>query len=439
MSNFSSIPAEIIELIVSFVPKTSLRALSLTSPHFTEPCQRRLFSALKLEARLAANQRDGVWASYRGALAHLSAHPRLATYITHLKVYLRKPWKPYPWSDAGEGDLAALESVFDLLERLEVSVHRLKIRGPSRTEDWEDWMLTAVRRMIAHTLRNPTGTGRHLSMKAIDNIPIHDVYRALWACHSLALQDLYVSEPGQHPPLEAPAVNEQLIGGPALRKLKIFGTNYLYDVLLQPGLRRYTNSITTLSIDGFGPPYGDQVALGLELAALCSTTLEDLTVIFNSWRMNEHNTLQHCLPNLRKLTLLSKHQQLITIPHWTLHHALASLLHDRRRTHLPALTNLLILVGITLDDRIEPPLAPYYVLSPQFAELDAVLLPYCTSTATVEFGVQHHLFYEPETPDERKLDLEAHYAAFSDAVCGALARAFAVGLKLVPWDDTYER
>nr|GAT56431.1 predicted protein [Mycena chlorophos] len=281
MSTFSTLPAEIIELIVSSVPRTSLRALSLTSPHFTELCQRRLFSALKLEARLAANQREGIWASYRGAAAHFTAHPRLATYVTHLKVYLRKPWKPYPWSDAGEGDLAALESVFDLLERLDVSIQRLKIRVPSRAEDWEDWMLTAVRRMMAHTLRNPAG--RHLSLKAIDNIPIDDAYRALWASHSLALQDLYVSEPGQHPPVEAPTADGQLIGGPALRKLKIFGTNYLYDVLLQPGLRRYTNSITTLSIDGFGPPYGDQVALGLELAALCSTTLEDLTVVFNSW------------------------------------------------------------------------------------------------------------------------------------------------------------
>nr|GAT58394.1 predicted protein [Mycena chlorophos] len=123
--------------------------------------------------------------------------------------------------------------------------------------------------------------------RPIDNIPIDDVYYALWASHSLALQDLYVSEPGQHPPLEAPAADEQLIGRPALRRLKIFGTNYLYGVLLQPGLRRYTNSVTTLIIDGFGPPYGDQVALGLELAALCSATLEDLTVIFNSWRMNE--------------------------------------------------------------------------------------------------------------------------------------------------------
>nr|GAT51308.1 predicted protein [Mycena chlorophos] len=446
MSNLSTLPPEITQLIVSSVPHTSLHSLSLTSPHFTEPSQRRLFSALKLEARLAANQRDGIWASYRDAAAHFSAHPRLATYVRHLKIYLRKPWKPYPWSNVGEGDLAALESVFDLLERLDVSVQRLKIRVPSRAEDWEDWMLTAVRRMMAHALRSPTGRGRHLSMKAIDNIPIDDVYHALWASHSLALQDLYVSEPGQHPALEAPATADaQLIGGPALRRLKIFGTNYLYGVLLQPSLRRYTNSVTTLIIDGFGPPYGDQVALGLELAALCSATLEDLTVIFNSWRMNEHNTLPHPLPNLHNLTLISKHQQLITIPHWTLPRAFANLLRDPTRTRLPALTHLSLLVGITIDDRLEPPLAPYYtgVLSPYFAELDEALLPYCTSTAAgaVQFGVQHHLFYEPETPDsdERKHDSEAHYAAFSDAVCGPLARACAVGLRLVRWDDACER
>nr|GAT49140.1 predicted protein [Mycena chlorophos] len=267
----------------------------------------------------------------------------------------------------------------------------------------------------------------------MDNIPLNDIYHALWSSHSVSLKDLCSSE--GLPSVEAPAdSDERLVGEPALRRLKLFGTNYLYSVLLQPALRRYTNSLTALSFDGFGAPFGDHIALGLELAALCSATLEDLTVIFNSWRIDEHNTLQHRLPNLRNLTVISEHQQFEEISSWTLPRALTNLLHDASK--LPALTKLAILVGIATDNPIDPPFAPRYVLSPHFAELDEALLPYFTSSAiTVELGIRHHLMYEPETPEERRADLEEHHAAFSDALRGGLARAFAVGLKFTKWVD----
>nr|GAT54672.1 predicted protein [Mycena chlorophos] len=381
-------------------------------------------------------RRLGPSLSYRAAAMHLSAPPRLAAYVKNLEIYLRKPrvpWYlgPYCEPDSADDEAITLAVILDRLTQSDVMLERIKIRVPVKRSDWAGWMSSSVQRLIAHATHREAGV-QHLSIKVIDNIPLSSIYRALWACSSLALEDTYLTE---EPILELPA-KDDFVGTPSLRKLKLSSTDHLYQLLLHPVLRRCTNSLVALSIDGLGPPYGDHVVLGLKLAALCSDTLEELTVKLFGLRVNEDDTVPHDLPRLRTLRLLAPYEELKELKNWILPRAFASLLRHPSTGSLPALENLRIYLGITLDHRPPPvpPLASHYILSPHFESLDGALQPYLASEIAVEFGVRHHLFYKPETPEERREDLARHYAAFGQGLRAVLRRSFGSGLKLVRWD-----
>ncbi|KAF7288828.1 hypothetical protein HMN09_01364700 [Mycena chlorophos] len=421
----STLPPEIWALVVDGLPDdASLRALSLTSSTFTELCQRRLFSSLTLHP-----QRGSHRASYREVTVHLSAHPRLAAYIKTLKIYLRKPTVSV---QLGGDELAiTLDALHWVLERLaqpDVALERIKIRIPGEGSEWADWMHGSVQRLLEQAARQ--NSVHHLSLKMIDYIPQSAIYRALWGCRSLNLMDTHVEGTVEHK-LEIPA-EDALVRKPALRKLQLSGTNSLYELLLHPGVRRCASALVSLSIDGPGLPAGDHLVLGLQLAALCSETLEELTVILFGSRVNEHETFDHDLPRLRTLKLAANYEQLHEINHWVIPCAFAILLQVSSR--FPALANLHIYLGISVDHRPLPPLASHYVLSGHFKSLDNALQPYIASEVEVKFAAKHHLSYTPESSGERREDLAQHWVTFSQGLWAALPKSFASGLRLVQWD-----
>ncbi|KAF7290131.1 hypothetical protein MKEN_01501100 [Mycena kentingensis (nom. inval.)] len=275
-TQLTDFPLELLEMVPGHVAVgADLKALSLTSSIFREPCQRILFSNITPIA-IAPSRSPFYNHTFRVLNKRLDDMPHLVKYITTVNLILRR-------DDPREHSYAP--SIDALLGRL-THVRHIVLCGPTippgalmppiqsiLVSDWDKMLLplkTAALELVAKLSTAGSGTLRRIAIEDVTNISWNDMQLLLAGAPEVILDNVSVV-PGPSPD----AATQEPPPPGSIREISLHGSGSVAAMLLRPELASLTRDLRRITLAC------DEDSSVVELCAARSESIEHVRLRSN--------------------------------------------------------------------------------------------------------------------------------------------------------------